>query len=77
MEKPMTDEVGSDDLEVEAGLASPAGRSNDAHDFLRPDGVGMGAGAVVDTCGGAGVGAVEADAAERGVGTVVVPSEEV
>jgi hypothetical protein len=73
----MTDEVGSDDLEVEAaGLASPAGRSKDAHDFLRPDGVGMGAGAVVDTCGGAGVGAVEADAAERGAGTVV-PSEEV
>ena len=71
MEKPTTDEVGNDGLEVE-GPASLAGwRSKDANDFLRTGGAGAGAGADGDTGATAGMGAVEADAFAGGVGTVV------
>ena len=70
MEKPTTDEVGNDGLEVE-GPASLAGwRSKDANDLLGTGGAAAGAGADGDT-GGTGVGAVEADTPTGGVGTVV------
>jgi len=71
MEKPTTDDMGNDGLEVE-GPASPAAwRSNDANDLLRTGGAAAGAGADGDTGAAAGVGAVEADASTGGVGTVV------
>jgi hypothetical protein len=74
MEKPMTDEVGSEDLEVE--LASPVvGRSKDAHDFLRTGGADAGAGADVDTGVGADAGAAEEETASGGVSTVVSRDE--
>jgi hypothetical protein len=72
MEKPTMDEVGSEDLEAEP--ASPAaGRSNDAHDFLRTGGADAGAGADVDE--GVGTGAAEEEMASVGVGTVVSRDE--
>jgi hypothetical protein len=47
MEKPTLEEVGSEDLEAEP--ASPvAGRSKDAHDFLRTGGADAGVGIDVD-----------------------------
>ena len=62
MEKPTTDEVGSEDLETEP--ASPAaGRSKDAHDFLRTGGADAGVGADVDAGGGAHAGATEEETA--------------
>lgn len=65
MEKPIMDEVGSEDLEAEP--ASPAaGRSKDAHDFLRTGGAAAGDGADVDE----GVGATKEETASGGVGTV-------
>ena len=57
MEMPTTEEVGRDDLEVE--VSPEAGRSKDAQDFLRTGGADTGAGAV------------DADAAEGGVGVEV------
>ena len=66
MEKPTTDEVGSEDL------VSPAvGRSKDAHDFLRTGGADAGAGADVDAGGGADAGAVEEETASEGASAVV------
>ena len=74
MEKPTTDEVGSEDLEAE--LASPAvGRSKDAHDFLRTGGADAGAGADVDAGGGADAGAAEEETESGGVSTVVSRDE--
>jgi hypothetical protein len=61
-EKPMTDDVGNDDLEVEAVAPSAVGRSKDAHDFLRTGGTEVSTG--VDTGAGAGAVEVEVDAAE-------------
>lgn len=76
MEKPTTDEVGSDDLEVDAKPASPAaGRSKDAHDFLRTGGADAGVGADVDPGASAGVGTVEADTVEGDMGTAVSREE--
>ena len=70
-EKPTTDEVGNDGLEVE-GPASPAGwRSKDANDLLRTGGAAAAAGADGDTGVAAGVGAVEVDASMGDVSTVV------
>jgi len=69
MEKPTTEDVGREDLEVEAEPVSPcAGRSKEAHDFLRTGGADAGAGADEDA--GAGVGAAEEGAADGGVGSV-------
>jgi len=74
MEKPTTDEVGSEDLEAEP--ASPVlGRSKDAHDFLRTGGADAGAGADVDEGVGAGAGAAEEETASGGVSTVVSRDE--
>lgn len=82
MEKPTTEEVGRDDLEVEESLESPeAGRSKDAQDFLRTGGADAGAGAVEVDAAGGGVG-VEISAegegattAESGTSTRRVPLE--
>ena len=73
IEKPMTDEVGSEDLEAEP--ASPAvGRSKDAHDFLRTGGADAGAGA--DVTAGADAGVAEKEtASEGGVSTVMSRDE--
>lgn len=62
MEKPTTEEVGRDDLEVEE--SPEAGRSKDAQDFLRTGGAD------------AGTGAVEVAAVEGGVGVEVSAEEE-
>ena len=70
MEKPTTDEVGSEDLEA----ASPAvGRSKDAHDFLTTGGADTGAGVDADAGEGAGAdaGIVEGGAASGDLGTTV------
>lgn len=68
MEKPMTDDVGSDDLEVEAAPASPVvGRSKDAQDFLRTGGAEAETGADAE----AGADAVEVDGVEGGAGVEV------
>lgn len=65
MEKPTTEEVGSEDL------ASPAvGRSKDAHDFLRTGGADAGAGADVDAGGGTDAGAAEEETASEGVSAI-------
>lgn len=67
MEKPTTEEVGSEDLE--AVPASPTvGRSKDAHDFLRTGGADAGVGVDVDA--GVNAGAAEEVTASEGVGTV-------
>jgi len=69
MEKPTTEEVGSDDLEAEP--ASPtAGRSKDAHDFLRTGGADAGVGVDV------GAGAAEEETASGGVSRAVSSDEE-
>jgi hypothetical protein len=74
MEKPTTDEVGSEDLEAEP--ASPAeGRSKEAHDFLRTGGADAGDGADVDARGGVGAGAEEEETTSGGVSTVVSGDE--
>jgi hypothetical protein len=66
MEKPTTDEVGSEDLEAEP--ASPAeGRSKEAHDFLRTGGADAGDGADVDARGD--------ETASGGASTVVSEDE--
>lgn len=68
MEKPTTEEVGSEDLEAEP--ASPTvGRSKDAHDFLRTGGADAGVGVDVDA--GVNTGAVEEVAVSEGVKTVM------
>jgi hypothetical protein len=73
MEKPTTEEVGSEDLEAEP--ASPTvGRSKDAHDFLRTGGADAGVG--VDSGGGANAGAAGEGTASEGVSTVVSSDEE-
>jgi hypothetical protein len=73
MEKPTTEEVGSEDLEAEP--ASPTvGRSKDAHDFLRTGGADAGVGVDVDA--GVNTGAVEDETASEGVNTVVSSDEE-
>lgn len=70
MEKPTTDEVGSEDLEAEP--ASPAaGRSKDAHDFLRTGGADAGAGADVDAGGVADAGATEEETVSGDVSAAV------
>ena len=75
MEKPTTEEVGSEDLEAE--LASPTvGRSKDAHDFLRTGGADAGVGVDVDVGAGADVGAAEEETSSGGVSTVVSGDEE-
>ena len=63
MEKPTTDEIGSEDLEVEAVPSPAAGRSKDAHDFLGTGGaeVGTSAGAEAGAGVEAGAGAVEVE----------------
>lgn len=63
MEKPTTDEIGSEDLEVEAVLSPVAGRSKDAHDFLGTGGAEAGTGAGAEAGAGmeAGAGAVEVE----------------
>lgn len=73
MEKPTTEEVGSEDLEAEP--ASPTvGRSKDAHDFLRTGGADAGVGVGVDA--GVDAGAAEEGTASEGVSTVVSSDEE-
>lgn len=70
MEKPTTEEVGSEDLGVEP--ASPGvGRSKDAHDFLRAGGADTGVDVDVDT----GAGSAEEETASVGVSTVVSSDE--
>ncbi len=62
MEKPTTDEVGSEDLEAEP--ASPAvGRSKDAHVFLRTGGADAGTGVAMGAGAGADGGVGEEDTA--------------
>lgn len=66
MEKPTTEEVGSEDLGVEP--ASPGvGRSRDAHDFLRVGGADTGVNVDVD----AGAGSTEEETASIGARSVV------
>lgn len=74
MEKPTTEEVGSEDLEAEP--ASPTvGRSKDAHDFLRTGGAVADVGVDVDT--GAGANAdTTGEETVSGVSTVVLSDEE-
>jgi hypothetical protein len=75
MEKPTMEEVGSEDLEAE--LASPAaGRSKDAHDFLRTGGADAGVGVDVDAGAGENAGAAEEETAPGAVGTVASSDEE-
>lgn len=75
MEKPTTEEVGSEDLVAEP--ASPTvGRSKDAHDFLRTGGADAGVGVDVDAGAGADAGTAEEDTASVGVSTVVSGDEE-
>ena len=62
MEKPIAEEVGIDDLEVEE--SPEAGRSKDVQDFFRTGGAD------------AGAGASEVDGAEGGVGVEVSAEEE-
>jgi hypothetical protein len=73
MEKPTTDEIGSEDLEVEAVPSPAAGRSKDAHDFLGTGGAEAGTGA--DAEAGAGTVEVEVeieiDGADGGAGVEV------
>ena len=71
MEKPTTDEIGSEDLEVEAVLSPVAGRSKDAHDFLGTGGAEAGTGADAE----AGVGAEAGAGMEAGAGAVEVEVE--
>ncbi len=75
MEKPMTEEVGSEDLEAEP--ASPTvGRSKDAHDFLRTGGADAGIGVDADAGGGANAGAAGEGTASEGMSTVESSDEE-
>ncbi len=60
IEKPTTEEVGRDDLEVEE--SPDAGRSKDAQDFLRSGGADAAAGAVEVAAAGGGVGVVDISA---------------
>lgn len=74
MEKPTTEEVGSEDLEAE--VASPAvGRSKDAHDFFRTGGADAGVGVDVDAGAVASAGTAEEETASEGVSTVVSSDE--
>lgn len=75
MEKPTTEEVGSEDLEAEP--ASPTvGRSKEAHDFLRTGGVDTGVGVDIEAGAGANAGAAEEETASGGVSTVVLSEDE-
>jgi hypothetical protein len=75
MEKPTTEEVGSEDLEAEP--ASPTvGRSKDAHDFLRTGGADVGAGVDADAGAAGDAGAAEEGTASGGVSTVASSDEE-
>ena len=76
MEKPTTEEVGSDDLEAEPA-SPPVGRSKDAHDFLRTGGEAAGVGVDVDTGAAAGANAgTTGEGTASGVSTVVLSDEE-
>jgi hypothetical protein len=75
MEKPTTEEVGSEDLEAEP--ASPTvGRSKDAHDFLRTGGAYAGVGVDVDAGAGVSADTAEEETTSKGVSTVVSSDEE-
>jgi hypothetical protein len=75
MEKPTTEEVGSEDLEAEP-VSPTVGRSKDAHDFLRTGGADAGVGVDVDAGAGADAGTAEEETASVGVSTVVSGDEE-
>jgi hypothetical protein len=75
MEKPTLEEVGSEDLEAEP--ASPAaGRSKDAHDFLRTGGADAGVGVDVDAEVGENAGTTEEETTSGGMGTVALSDKE-
>ena len=71
MEKPTTDDIGSEDLEVEAVPSPAAGRSKDAHDFLGTGGAEAGTGADAE----AGAGAEAGTGMEAGAGAGAVEVE--
>jgi hypothetical protein len=75
MEKPMTEEVGSEDLEAEPASLT-VGRSKDAHDFVRTGGADAGVGVDLDAGSGADAGAAEEDTASGGVSTAVSSDDE-